>query len=293
VLRAWLEAGHSVAGVWTSSRISRAAWRQDRHLGWFAPKLSLAATIAKWRLPLRRVDSMASATIADALAAAQVDVIVSVFFPLILPRTLLARLRPPIFNLHPSLLPAYRGPAPIIAMLFDETADKYGGVTLHRLVARIDAGAICAAAPVPLPPDRNPRRWEIHLARAAARLIVDALPKDVAGTLAARPQDEASATPARPTGDVVVTTAVTGGRLDWLVATLGWFGPVSIAIGELRHDVSRVRRLGPASGAPPRIGLTTIDVDLADGRHRLSRRPIWQGRKLRWATFLLRVRERE
>src|SRR5262249_9634435 len=107
--------------------------------------------------------------------------------------------------------------------------------------------------------------------------------------------DESAASYPRPSdADFEVTPDVTSARLDWLTATVGWFKPVRLTLGKLSYDVTRVRRrLGPATGAAPRIGSSTIDVDLADGRFRLSRRPIWQGRKVRWATFLLRVRERD
>jgi methionyl-tRNA formyltransferase len=294
ILWAWLDAGHSVAGVWTSSGISRATWRKDRHLGWLAPKFSLAAAIKRWRLPSRTIGATSDPAFRDMLAASNADVIVSAFFPYILPRAVLERLQVPVVNIHPALLPAYRGPHPLATMLLDETADEHGGVTLHRLVPKVDAGPIYAAVPVPLPADGNPRRWEIHLARAAARLTVEALPKIVAGALPEQPQDEARASYRRASAaDFVVTPAITGARLDRLLKTAGWLSPIAVKVGAHTCDVSRVRRrLGEVSGAPPRVGLTSIDIDLADGRYRLSRQPVWHGRRQRWATFFLRVRER-
>ena len=110
---------------------------------------------SKFALTHRRLDGLADPTVADRLVSADADVVISVFFPFILPRALLERVRAPIVNLHPTLLPRYRGPTPLAAMLTEEAGDQFGGVTLHRIVPKVDAGPIIAAARVPLPPDRN------------------------------------------------------------------------------------------------------------------------------------------
>ena len=294
VLWAWIEAGHSVSEVWTSRGISRATWRKDRHLGWGAPRLSTSAAIRKFALTHRRLDGLADPAVADRLVSADADVVISVFFPFILPRALLEGVRAPIVNLHPTLLPRYRGPTPLAAMLTEEAGDQFGGVTLHRIVPKVDAGPIIAAARVPLPPDRNPRRWEVEIARAAARLAVAAIPDLVAGKVVETPQDEAAASFRRMDRSIfAVNPTMTAARIDYLLATIGWFGPVELDVAGEKHAISRiVRRLGPPTGAPPRLGSLTIDADLPDGRYRLRRRPIWEGRRIRWATFLLRARER-
>src|SRR5712671_3532763 len=81
------------------------------------------------------------------MAELDVDVIISVHFMLILPLELLSRLSTPVLNLHPALLPAYRGPSPLAAMVVDESADRHGGVTLHAIVPAVDAGRIKGPPP--------------------------------------------------------------------------------------------------------------------------------------------------
>ena len=291
VLWAWLEAGHSVLEVWTSRRIPPGFWRRDRRLGWVSPRWSFSAAVSRWRLALRVVDRINDPEIAAALARPGIHVVISVSFPLILPSELLSRLSVPALNLHPALLPAYRGPTPSAAMFLDQAVNQHGGVTLHRIVPEIDAGAVFGAVRVPLPADRNPRRWELDIARAAANLAVETIPGVVAGKIEGKAQDESAASYKRTTAaDFTVTPAVSGARIEWLTTVVGRTRPVGIDIDGRPYEISRiVKRLGPPSGSRARIGWTTLDLDLADGRYRLRRRPVWEGRKQRWSTMLLRI----
>jgi methionyl-tRNA formyltransferase len=292
VVWAWCDSGHEIAEVWTSGTPRRSAWRRDRRLGWFAPRWSLATAVDKWKLHHRHIENLkAHAEIAELIASLAVDVVVSVHFMRILPAELLARLPMPVLNLHPALLPAYRGPTPLVSMIVDEAHDRFGGVALHRIVPAVDAGPIFASRSVPFPADRNLRRWELDLARAAASLAVDAIPEIVAGRLAGVAQAEEMACYRRATAEeVTLTPARTSSRIAWLCSTIGRVRPLNFAVAGRDYAVTGIsRHLGPPSGRPPRIGWLTVETDVADARVRLRRKPWWEGRRRRIETWLLRV----
>ncbi|WP_413733270.1 bifunctional UDP-4-amino-4-deoxy-L-arabinose formyltransferase/UDP-glucuronic acid oxidase ArnA [Sodalis sp. RH20] len=95
------------------------------------------------------------------------------------------------FNLHGSLLPRYRGRAPVNWALVK--GEKQTGVTLHRMVKRADAGDIAGQAAVDIAPDDTALTLHAKLSDAAERLLHDLLPPLKAGTLSLTPQNEKEA----------------------------------------------------------------------------------------------------
>jgi len=128
----------------------------------------------------------------ERVRALQPDLILSAYYRALLSAPILAAARLGGFNLHGSLLPKYRGRAPINwAVLHGETQI---GMTLHRMVARADAGAIVDQEAVALGPrDTAEQAYRKVLPRARQILArqIDAL---LAGTAAETPQDETRAT---------------------------------------------------------------------------------------------------
>jgi methionyl-tRNA formyltransferase len=95
------------------------------------------------------------------------------------------------FNLHPSLLPAYRGPAPLFWQLKDGLAQT--GVSLHRVEARIDAGPLLLQETHSIDPEDTLTTLNAMLATAGARAFARALGDIVSGKTRFTPQDEARA----------------------------------------------------------------------------------------------------
>lgn len=101
---------------------------------------------------------------------------------------------PPLgyLNIHPSLLPLHRGPAPVVGAIL--AGDTETGVTVMRLEAKMDSGPILAQVSIPLPPDGRAGPLTDELFRLGAEALLDVLPPYAAGTLELREQDNSRAT---------------------------------------------------------------------------------------------------
>lgn len=95
-------------------------------------------------------------------------------------------------NVHPSLLPAYRGAAPIQRAIMN--GEPQTGVTIMYLSEEMDAGDIILQEPTPIGPDEDAGGLHDRLAAIGARLLVEALDRIEAGEAVSRPQDHAAAT---------------------------------------------------------------------------------------------------
>lgn len=110
----------------------------------------------------------------------------------IIPQSTLDLFTPGIINVHPSLLPLYRGPSPIETAIANRDAKT--GVTIMKLVKEMDAGPIYFQAPYAL--DHTETKPELYetLGSLGANLLVQHLPKIIEGSCQPEPQDESLAT---------------------------------------------------------------------------------------------------
>jgi methionyl-tRNA formyltransferase len=97
-------------------------------------------------------------------------------------------------NVHASLLPRWRGAAPIQAMLLN--GDEIGGVTIMRMNAGVDTGLILSQRSIPILPEETTRSLSQRLADLGADLLIDTLPMYLKGELEPKPQEEEGATKA-------------------------------------------------------------------------------------------------
>ncbi|PBJ24178.1 Bifunctional polymyxin resistance protein ArnA [Pseudomonas sp. ACN8] len=128
----------------------------------------------------------------ERIAKLDLDYIFSFYYRNLLSEQLLATASKGAFNLHGSLLPRYRGRAPVNWVLVNGETET--GVTLHRMVKRADAGAIVAQQKVAI--ERSDTALSLHgkLRTAAADLLRDTLPALLQGKTSETPQDESRAT---------------------------------------------------------------------------------------------------
>jgi methionyl-tRNA formyltransferase len=110
----------------------------------------------------------------------------------ILPDALLAIPRLGMINVHASLLPAYRGAAPVHRAVI--AGDTETGVTIMRVVQELDAGPMLARAAIPIGPDATSPEIETRLAERGAALLLDVVDQLADGTALETPQDDAKAT---------------------------------------------------------------------------------------------------
>lgn len=128
-----------------------------------------------------------SAAVVERVRAARADFLFSFYYRQMLPPAVLALARRGALNLHGSLLPKYRGRAPVNwAILNGETQT---GVTLHYMQAQPDAGAIVDSEAVPILPDETALEVFQKIVQAAKTVVRRSLPRLIAGTAEARPQD--------------------------------------------------------------------------------------------------------
>ncbi len=150
---------------------------------WFE---SVAATAAEYGIPVTMPDDPAAPELATRIALLRPDFLFSFYYRRMLPAQLLALPARGAYNMHGSLLPKYRGRAPVNwAVLHGE---RETGATLHAMTVKPDAGAIVARSAVPILPDDTAREVFAKVTVAAEIALDGVLPALIAGTAPARPQ---------------------------------------------------------------------------------------------------------
>jgi methionyl-tRNA formyltransferase len=140
------------------------------------------------------------------LAAWHPDVIVVAAFGQLLPAAVLDLPPHGCLNVHASLLPRYRGAAPIAAAILH--GDAVTGITVMQMDEGLDTGPILAQAEYAIAPDDTTASLTAKLAELGARLLVKTLEGWLDGTVHAQPQDDAQAT-------YCSQLTKEDGRLDW------------------------------------------------------------------------------
>ncbi len=170
---------------------------------------ALDETLNRADIPLLEAPSLrrdAMTPILDRVGGEALDAIVTACFPWRVPRWLRELPRLGAVNVHPSLLPAGRGPEPVFHAL--RTGQRRTGVTVHLLDRGWDTGPILAQTPLDIPDGLTLPAIETVLAERGATLLVETLRALAAGSVTATPQD-----------DAVVTTAPTPTAHDLLLPT--------------------------------------------------------------------------
>ena len=255
------ESRHEIAAVVTNPDRPRGRGRQPR-----PPPVKEAA--AEFGLGVLQPESPQDPDLIDQLRALQPDLLAVVAFS-ILPPELLAIPRCGAVNLHPSLLPAYRGAAPIVWAVI--RGERETGITTFLLDQRVDAGGILLQRRTPVGPDETAGELEARLREAGADLLVETVDRLEEGTVQPRPQDEAGRTRAPK-------LSREDGRIDWNRTAetvrnhIRGTNPVPGAFTELGQGTLKVHRARVAetrlTGAPgtvlecdPRTGLVVATRD--------------------------------
>lgn len=198
-LQALLDSPHDVVAVYTQP--DRPAGRGRQTLASPVKQLSM-----KHNLPVCQPESLKPATVQQQLDNWQPDLMVVVAYGLLLPPAVLALPRLGCVNVHASLLPRWRGAAPIQRAIL--AGDKETGVCLMQMDAGLDTGPVLACSSCEIAMDDTGERLHDRLSLLGARLLSQNLAALENGELDARPQDESLASYA---GKLHKSEA----RIDW------------------------------------------------------------------------------
>ena len=180
-LQALVDAGYDVQAVFTHTD----APNENQFFS------SVARQGAELNLPVYAPEDVNHPLWVDRIRALQPDVIFSFYYRNMLSEEILSLAPRGGFNLHGSLLPRYRGRAPVNwALLNGETET---GVTLHKMVKRPDAGDIVGQRKVAIAADDTALKLHAKVRDAAKALLTDVLPEMKAGKITLTPQDESQA----------------------------------------------------------------------------------------------------
>ena len=164
----------------------------------------------RWKLPVVQPVSLKSAEAVAQLADLHPDVIVVAALGQILPQSVLDVPGYGCINIHPSLLPRFRGASPVVAAIL--SGDEFTGVSIMLMDSGLDTGPVLVRAAVPVSPQDNTGSLTDKLSLVAARLLQEALAGWWRREIVPQPQNEAEAT---------YSTHITkeDGEIDWHLPT--------------------------------------------------------------------------
>ncbi len=221
--RAILDARHQLICVLTQP--DRPAGR-----GLASAESSVKRLAVERGIQVEQPTNLDNARLREELKHRQVDVLVVAAYGLILPQTMLDIPRYGAINVHASLLPRWRGAAPIHRALL--AGDRVTGISIMRMDAGLDTGPVLMQEAIPITEDDTAGTLHDRLATLGVRLIVQALDKLQTGELEARPQPAEGATYAE--------------KLDKRESRVDWTESAN-AVGR------RVRAFSPSPGASARV----------------------------------------
>ena len=184
-LKALLQSQHRICAVYTQP--DRPAGR-GRQVAMSAVK----QCALQHELPVEQPATLRDPTAVERLAQWQADAMIVVAYGLILPPPVLAIPALGCINIHASLLPRWRGAAPIQRAIL--AGDAVSGVTIMRMDAGLDTGPMLLRRSVPLSARETGGSLHDRLAASGAEALLEALAKIAAGTLTPEAQPDAGAT---------------------------------------------------------------------------------------------------
>lgn len=243
-------------------------------------------------LPLFQPPSLKVGEERDRLGRLAPELIVVAAFGLLLPPEVLAL--PPFscLNVHPSLLPRYRGPAPVQAALL--AGDEVVGISLMLMDQGLDTGPLLAQLPLPVLPQDNAGTLMARLAEVAVGLLRETLPRWLQGEVTPQPQPCQGVSYSR-------RIAKGDGELDWSLPALGlwrrvraftpWPGAFTLwqgkqlkiasarpILGEM-GEPGRVRGLGRGAGVETGQGVLELKTVQLEGKRPLSIEDFLRGQR--------------
>jgi len=246
---------HQIVGVLTQP--DRKAGRGQK----LAPSAVKQAAAAR-ELPLAQPATLKSEAARSLLARWDPQLLVVVAYGLILPPDILALPPHGCINIHASLLPRWRGAAPIERAIL--AGDRETGVTIMQMDSGLDTGPLLLQRPVPIAESDTGGSLREKLATLGAALLLEAIEGLAAGTLHARPQPQSGVTHAAKISKAEA-------RIDWardaidIEREIRAFNPWPIAVTALAAEPLRILAGRAEPGSPERASppgcIVSVDAD--------------------------------
>lgn len=231
-------------------------------------KLRAQALGIQLRQPRSLANSMATAALRDL----NPDVMVVVAYGLILPREILEVPKRGCINIHASLLPRWRGAAPIQRALM--AGDSQTGISIMQMEEGLDTGPVLLRRETAIAPDDTAGSLHDRLASLGAEALMDTLPAYLAGELEGQAQDDSEASYARKLdkSEALLDWRLPAAALARRVRAMNpW--PVSECLYETRRlRIWRARALEESTQASPGkvVGFDADGIRVACGEGQLS-----------------------
>lgn len=285
-LQALIDAGREVIAVYTQP--DRPAGRGQKLMPSPVKQLALQHDI-----PVHQPQTLRDPAAQTELASLQADLMVVVAYGLILPQLVLDMLRLGCINSHASLLPRWRGAAPIQRAI--EAGDAESGVTVMQMEAGLDTGPMLLKVSTPISADDTGGSLHDRLAELGSNAVIEAVAALEAGTLVGEVQDDSLATYAHKLNKDEA-------RLDWtrpaveLERRVRAFHPWPICHSSLDGAAVKIHAAesGTGRGTPGQLigaDKNGLEVACGEGSLRLTRIQFAGGKPLAFSDLFNSRRE--
>jgi methionyl-tRNA formyltransferase len=255
----------------------------------------VAAVAARRGLPILKPEKIRAEEFLLQLKAFEPDLLVVAAYGRILPNTILETPRLMPLNVHASLLPRYRGAAPIEAAILG--CDAVTGVTIMRITEQMDRGPILLQREIPIAADETQTTLKARLAELGAQAMLEALAMIVRGEIREQPQDDSKATYCRPVKkeDAIIDWQLDAAKIEamtraydpWPIARTRLGGQELLifraevedraSAGEPPGTIVRLEPIPAVQCGTGRLGLLEIQ---APGRKRMTAADFMRGRRI-------------
>ena len=255
------DAAHEVVCVYTQPPRPAGRGKKDRP----SPVQARAEAL---ELPFRHPVSFRNDAAQQAFAALQADVAVVVAYGLILPQAVLDAPRFGCLNIHASLLPRWRGAAPIYRAIM--AGDAETGVCIMQMEAGLDTGPVLSRASTPIGPAETTSDLHDRLAKMGAEQIVQTLEQLESLSPQPQPRDGVTYASKIDKSEAVIDWTRPATEVDRMIRGLSgfpgaWFGHAGVRIKVLGST------LADGSGAPGTVLDDALTVACGAGAVRLTR----------------------
>ncbi|UVK51890.1 hypothetical protein DBIPINDM_005213 [Mesorhizobium sp. AR02] len=272
LLSGWLEAGHLIHAI-----VVPAFRQREKHFstGNFRRRLRRRLLLKRYigNTPARLIEFGRPydwGTLGSQLSEGKADVLICFAFPALIPPDLLGAFPKGGLNLHPALLPNYRGPHPIHRLAVDGQHAVHGGVTLHKMSASFDDGDILGQVSFSEADWVSLRALIDSVASAMRTLVSEAAPAYCKGGLSGMRQPAGDFVWARlEPAHTMISSAMSIKHVALMWHVLGTLPGIYLDVAGCKVRLGfQIRRLGPPTGQVPVRRWGSVEFDLADGRVR-------------------------